>query len=197
MQMASSAKRTGKELRSASLYTATVLMPNSLQAQMTRSAISPRFAMSIFLNIGSDYFGRIVNSAWPYSTGCPLLTSFFKISPATSDSISFISFIASTMHNTVPTSTVSPAFTNGGEPGEGASKNVPTMGDFTLCRPASSEGAAAAEEAAATDAGVGGATAAGLAWGSVMAGPETVRFSPVRLMRTLTSPRSSSNSEIS
>src|SRR5438552_4481714 len=173
MQMASSAKRTGKELRSASLYTATVLMPNSLQAQMTRSAISPRFAMSIFLNIGSDYFGRIVNSAWPYSTGCPLLTSFFKISPATSDSISFINFIASTMHNTVPTSTVSPTFTNGGEPGEGASKNVPTMGDFTSCRPGSSEAAAAAaEEAAATDAAVGGATAAGLAWGSVMAGPE-------------------------
>src|SRR5262249_6793340 len=51
MQMASSAKRTCKELRSASLYTATVLMPSSLQAQITRNAISPRFAIRIFLNI--------------------------------------------------------------------------------------------------------------------------------------------------
>src|SRR5271165_4453417 len=51
MHTASSAKRTCKELRSASEYTATVEMPNSLQAQMTRRAISPRFATSIFWNI--------------------------------------------------------------------------------------------------------------------------------------------------
>src|SRR5207248_10510425 len=133
IQMAPSAKRTGKELRSASLYTATVLMPSSLQAQRTRKAMSLRFAMRIFLNIEWDYLGRMANSAWPYSTGCPLVTSFFTISPATSDSISFISFMASTMHSTVPASTASPIFTNGGEPGEGASKNVPTMGDLTLC----------------------------------------------------------------
>src|SRR3954463_13652258 len=51
MQMASSAKRTCSELRSASLYTATVRMPSSLQAQITRRAISPRLAMRTFLNM--------------------------------------------------------------------------------------------------------------------------------------------------
>src|SRR5436305_1848001 len=52
MQTASSAKRTWRELRSASEYTATVAMPSSLHAQMTRSAISPRLAIRIFWNIG-------------------------------------------------------------------------------------------------------------------------------------------------
>jgi len=53
--------------------------------------------------------------------GWPFATSFFTISPATSASISFISFIASTMHNICPISTVSPTFTKGGDPGEGHS----------------------------------------------------------------------------
>ena len=48
---ASSAKRTCKLSRSAVEKTATVLMPISLQVRMMRNAISPRFAMSIFLNI--------------------------------------------------------------------------------------------------------------------------------------------------
>src|ERR1700722_1958015 len=52
MHTASSAKRTWSELRSASEYTATVEIPSSLQAQMTRSAISPRLATRIFWNIG-------------------------------------------------------------------------------------------------------------------------------------------------
>src|SRR5271167_4106013 len=52
MQTASSAKRTCKALRSASEYTATVDIPSSLQAQMTRRAISPRLATRIFWNIG-------------------------------------------------------------------------------------------------------------------------------------------------
>src|SRR5579859_4493367 len=52
MHTASSAKRTCKEFRSASEYTATVPMPSSLQAQITRRAISPRLATKIFLNIG-------------------------------------------------------------------------------------------------------------------------------------------------
>src|SRR5258707_4969675 len=51
MQMASSAKRVCRLWRSASEYTATVRMPRSLAAQMTRSAISPRLAMRILLNI--------------------------------------------------------------------------------------------------------------------------------------------------
>src|SRR5947209_16464872 len=50
MQIAWSAKRTWELLRSASEYTATVWMPSSLQAVMTRTAISPRLAMRIFLN---------------------------------------------------------------------------------------------------------------------------------------------------
>src|SRR5882762_1836544 len=53
MQMAWSAKRTCRLSRSASEYTATVPIPNSLQAQMTRRAISPRLAMRIFLK-GAD-----------------------------------------------------------------------------------------------------------------------------------------------
>src|SRR5258708_21401971 len=37
---------------------ATVRMPSSLHAQMTRSAISPRFAISIFLNISDQLRGQ-------------------------------------------------------------------------------------------------------------------------------------------
>src|SRR6187397_2694885 len=51
MQAASSANRTCSESRSTSLCTATVLMPISLQVQITRQAISPRFAIRIFLNL--------------------------------------------------------------------------------------------------------------------------------------------------
>ena len=50
MQIASSAKLTCSESRSASEYTATVLMPSSRHAQMMRSAISPRLAIRIDWN---------------------------------------------------------------------------------------------------------------------------------------------------
>src|SRR5271155_3678587 len=86
------------------------------------------------------FFVRMANSSCPYSIGWPLLPIFFTISPAMSDSISFSSFIASTMHSTCPTSTVSPTFTKGGAPGDGASYIVPTMGDFTMCRFSSGAG---------------------------------------------------------
>src|SRR5512140_2294204 len=72
MQMASSAKRTCSELRSASLYTATALIPSSLQAQMTRSAISPRFAIRIFLNMDE----RVV---LPLSDGEKRLAVFHRL----------------------------------------------------------------------------------------------------------------------
>jgi len=49
--MASSANRTCRLLRSASLYTATVRMPISLHALITRSAISPRFAINTLRNM--------------------------------------------------------------------------------------------------------------------------------------------------
>src|SRR2546429_500682 len=45
MQTSSSAYRTCKESRSASEWTATVFSPISLQARITRRAISPRLAM--------------------------------------------------------------------------------------------------------------------------------------------------------
>src|SRR5947208_8487747 len=51
MQTSSSANRTCSDSRSASEYTATVCTPSSRQARITRSAISPRFAIRIFLNI--------------------------------------------------------------------------------------------------------------------------------------------------
>src|ERR1035437_9549410 len=53
MQTSSSANRTCSECSSASEYTATVLMPSSRHAKMTRSATSPRFAIRIFLNMAS------------------------------------------------------------------------------------------------------------------------------------------------
>src|SRR5687768_1336219 len=52
MRTSSSANRTCSACSSASEYTATVLMPNSRHAMMMRIAISPRFAIRIFLNIG-------------------------------------------------------------------------------------------------------------------------------------------------
>src|SRR5690242_11306265 len=51
MHTSSSANRTCSEFSSASEYTATVLMPSSRHAKITRRATSPRLAMRIFLNI--------------------------------------------------------------------------------------------------------------------------------------------------
>jgi hypothetical protein len=51
MQIAWSANFTWRLFWSASEYTATVLTPSSLHAQMTRRAISPRLAIRIFLNM--------------------------------------------------------------------------------------------------------------------------------------------------
>src|SRR6202789_420898 len=51
MQIASSANRTCRLLRSASEYTATVRIPISLHALITRSAISPRLAINTLRNM--------------------------------------------------------------------------------------------------------------------------------------------------
>src|SRR4051812_5922967 len=51
MKTASSASSTWSASRSASEYTATVAMPIRFAVLMTRQAISPRFAINIFLNI--------------------------------------------------------------------------------------------------------------------------------------------------
>src|SRR5512138_1337567 len=65
MQTAWSAKRTCKLCRSASEKTATVLTPSSLQAQITLRAISPRLAISIFLNITP----RLAPAPWRLAVG--------------------------------------------------------------------------------------------------------------------------------
>ncbi|BAO54797.1 hypothetical protein NMS_0788 [Nonlabens marinus S1-08] len=51
IQTASSANFTCRLSASAVEYTATVLIPISLQVRITRRAISPRFAINIFLNM--------------------------------------------------------------------------------------------------------------------------------------------------
>src|SRR5207247_11042677 len=50
MQTSSSANLTWSDSASASEWTATVAIPSSRQAHMIRRAISPRFAIRIFLN---------------------------------------------------------------------------------------------------------------------------------------------------
>src|SRR5687767_2446388 len=58
MQTSSSANRTCSEFSSASEYTATVFTPSSRHAWITRSAISPRFAIRIFLNMSRGLDGE-------------------------------------------------------------------------------------------------------------------------------------------
>ena len=83
-------------------------MPSSLQALRIRNAISPRLAIRIFRNILRSEavrqpallllrLVRMPKSGSPYSTGLPFSTKICTTSPATSDSISFINFIASMM----------------------------------------------------------------------------------------------------
>ena len=55
----------------------------------------------------------------PYSTAAPFSTRTSSIVPSKSLSISFISFIASTIPRTVPFSTLSPACTKGVPPSSG------------------------------------------------------------------------------
>ena len=59
-----------------------------------------------------------MNSVVPYSTGCPLSTCLAMMVPETSHSISFISFMLSTMQSTLPGLTASPTLTNSAAPGE-------------------------------------------------------------------------------
>src|SRR5437773_4770013 len=68
------------------------------------------------------YRWRIAKSFSPYSTGWPSSTRIRMTSPVTSDSISFINFIASIMQTTVPFSTKSPTDTNGSEIGRASCK---------------------------------------------------------------------------
>jgi hypothetical protein len=58
MQTASSAKRTCKLSLSAVEKTATVFIPISLQVRMIRKAISPLFAINIFLNMNLFFYAK-------------------------------------------------------------------------------------------------------------------------------------------
>jgi hypothetical protein len=61
-----------------------------------------------------------LKSFWPNSTDFPFSTRISLTVPATSLSISFMSFIASTMHSDWPGLTTVPTSTNEGASGEGA-----------------------------------------------------------------------------
>src|SRR5690606_19678763 len=63
---------------------------------------------------------RTLKSASPYSTGLPFCASTSTIVPAISDSISFMSIIASTMQSTWPGRISVPTSTKGAASGEGA-----------------------------------------------------------------------------
>src|SRR5690606_19690576 len=105
-------------------YTATVLIPISLQVRIILRAISPLLAINILLNtmtwIGEsiDYLaGSIKNKGWSYSTGEELSTRILTTFPVTSDSISLKSFIASMIQTVCPATMESPTFTKGSESG--------------------------------------------------------------------------------
>jgi hypothetical protein len=72
MRIDRSASRTCRASSSASEWTAIGEMPSSRHAQMIRSAISPRLAIRIFLNM--PQLVRIANNRSPYWTGFPFST---------------------------------------------------------------------------------------------------------------------------
>ena len=99
MQTDSSAMRTCIASLSAVECTATVWMPISRAARMTRSAISPRLATRILLNMSGPY-SRITSGA-----------------PARGAGMWFMVFIASTMSSVSPSETEAPTEMNAGAPG--------------------------------------------------------------------------------
>src|SRR5690242_10860028 len=85
MQIASSARPTCLRLRSAVECTATVLMPRLWHARSTRSAISPRLAMTTFSSMGSSEGAGNAESgtrdgkgAMPQPLPCPVSGSPFS-----------------------------------------------------------------------------------------------------------------------
>src|SRR5690554_4602247 len=64
MQMLSSASSTGSDFSSASEYVTTVWIPSSCAARSIRRAISPRLAISIFLNILRATSARLYSEKW-------------------------------------------------------------------------------------------------------------------------------------
>ena len=92
--------------------------------------------VAAFLTSPQDVWdGSIKKSGWPYSTGLVLSAKIFITRPFTSDSISFISFIASTMHKTWPFFRYSLFYICIGIGRRGAIE-VPTIGDVIVNIPA-------------------------------------------------------------
>src|SRR5262249_7104830 len=122
---------------SACEYTHTDSTPSSLHARITRSAISPRFAIRTLLNMlaqapragrpapastvakGQHYVGRIKNSFCPNSTRSPLLTRIRSMVPFCSALISLNTFIASIRQTVVSGETEEPTLANAGLSGLG------------------------------------------------------------------------------
>src|SRR5207247_499254 len=71
MHRCSSASRTCRASLSTSEWTATLRMPSSLQARMTRTAISLRLATRIFLNTHQPFRGRLGRRRVGRSGGAP------------------------------------------------------------------------------------------------------------------------------
>src|SRR5262249_11429286 len=69
---------------------------------------------------GRPLTGSSSNRSCPYSTGCAFSARIRWTIPSWSALTSFISFIASSMQSVWPIPTVSPSWTNGSAPGEGA-----------------------------------------------------------------------------
>src|SRR3954451_8807379 len=150
MQTLSSARRTCMASASAVECTATVAMPNSLQARKMRSAISPRLAIRILSNIAApdvDECYSIITSGSPNSTGWPSSTRICVTVPARGDGIWFIVFIASMITSVCPIDTLAPTSMNGLAPGSEAQYTVPTMGEGTTpgCLPSSATATGVAE----------------------------------------------------
>ena len=62
----------------------------------------------------------IIIRSCPFFIASPSFTSIFFTFPETDDYTSFISFIASTIHNVCPSLTLSPSLMKGADVGDGA-----------------------------------------------------------------------------
>src|SRR6218665_2187358 len=105
-----------------------------------RSAISPRLATRIFLNMGALFAYSMTNNGCPYWRASGFSPRMRVIVPDLSASISLRIFMASMMQMVSPSLTWLPTSTKGLAPGLDDRENVPTMGGLTIW-PAGAAGA--------------------------------------------------------
>src|SRR3989338_2144845 len=95
--------------------------PKTRKSCRDKTDASPLTYVSIWTDSFDAVFGQrlrlayavsTTNNGSPYSTGCPFSIRIDTTFPLNSDSISFISFIASTMHTICPFLTALPTSTN-------------------------------------------------------------------------------------